>query len=460
MPISFHFSGEAEKAPRLFNSLGLSKTRLHFLPTFEKNKDKYAVYAQKIILKQGKTVPKNNWRFVYHRVENSNVVYKINKSSLQKRLGITSKELKNVTNHHYENLIQQKLSEKGVQFQQEAPRQEQKEKPLTSGTSPISSPANKVSPAIQSIIDYMVGKEQAKLFIAVGSHNHEVIFRKDDKSPLDKAFITSHLIAQLGNQDLKQLDSNNLNYRLYAKRSDGCYFQAYKQQRDIGHTSYGKATSYIPDLEKGDFVLIKEPIEQLKQSIENLKTSQKKLQEPIQELEELLEKEKKSTVSRPKITQTPPDSNDSYGVQLFSKWLGGRDEYYQLPALDLSKLEKWTDHKTRPSNIPLEKVTAPIMRGTNGFPDSDYLIVKFRINIGPRDYGPGMQVFWTVTENGQHYRGDCHSDDTYMDLKTGFGVIRKKDETDSDLLNELLTKGEIKRPHWSTKEEVHIELIK
>lgn len=119
MDISFHFSGKAEKAPRLSNSLGLSKTRLHFYPGAPKNKDKYAVYAEKIILKEGKTVPKNNWRFVYQQDGNSNVVYKINKASLQKRLGISAKELKGVTDHHYENLIQQKLSEKGVQFNQE-----------------------------------------------------------------------------------------------------------------------------------------------------------------------------------------------------------------------------------------------------------------------------------------------------------------------------------------------------
>lgn len=148
MPISLHFSGEAEKAPWLFNSLGLSKTRLHFYPGFEKNKDKYAVYAEKIILKEGQAIPKNNWRFVYHQDGNSNVVYKINKGSLQKRLGITSKELKGVTNHHYENLIQQKLSEKGVQFQQEAPRQEPKQSSRPALNSVIDQPTTPLVEAI------------------------------------------------------------------------------------------------------------------------------------------------------------------------------------------------------------------------------------------------------------------------------------------------------------------------
>lgn len=109
MGISFHFSGKPEKAPRLINSLGASKTRLHFRADYKKGKDKYAVFAKQILLERGKTLPEGKGRFIYHRVENSNVVYKINKASLQKRLGISSKELKSVTDHNYKNLIESKL---------------------------------------------------------------------------------------------------------------------------------------------------------------------------------------------------------------------------------------------------------------------------------------------------------------------------------------------------------------
>jgi hypothetical protein len=88
---------------------------------------------------------------------------------------------------------------------------------------------------------------------------------------------------------------------------------------------------------------------------------------------------------------SPVRIDDTYGVQLFSKWVGGRKKYDQLPVLDLLGLETWRDHKNRPSNIPIAEVTALIMRGTNGFLDSDYLIVKFKIKSGSTDYGPGMK---------------------------------------------------------------------
>lgn len=116
MNLSFNYSDKPEKAPTLWNSFGTAKTRLHFHNDYTVNEDKYAVYAKKITLKEGEVIPKNTWRFVYYKVPNdvNGTVYKINKSSLQKRLGISSAELDNVTNNDYSKLIEQKLIDNKV----------------------------------------------------------------------------------------------------------------------------------------------------------------------------------------------------------------------------------------------------------------------------------------------------------------------------------------------------------
>lgn len=117
--INFHYTGEPEKAPRIPNSLGLKKTRLHFFDAgkYEKGKDKYAVFAKKITFKENEKIPDGiKGRFIYQKIGNSNEFYKINKASLQKRLGIKSADLKSITNHRYEELIQKNLFAKmGIQ---------------------------------------------------------------------------------------------------------------------------------------------------------------------------------------------------------------------------------------------------------------------------------------------------------------------------------------------------------
>lgn len=136
MNLSFNYSSTPEKAPTLWSkfSFGTAKTRLHFYNySGEKGKDLYAVYAKKVTPEEGKKTELGiKGRFIYIQGEKPEIVYKVNKASLQKRLGIEDKELEDVKNNDYSTLIQQKLEKKGIKFinqPKEQPEQESLDKP-------------------------------------------------------------------------------------------------------------------------------------------------------------------------------------------------------------------------------------------------------------------------------------------------------------------------------------------
>lgn len=108
--LNFHYSGKEERAPRIPHSLGLKKTRLHLYDGYTEGNDKFAVFAKKITFKENQKVPEGlKGRFIYQQITGTNDYYKINKRSLQKRLGINSAELKDVKDHNYGGLIEAKL---------------------------------------------------------------------------------------------------------------------------------------------------------------------------------------------------------------------------------------------------------------------------------------------------------------------------------------------------------------
>lgn len=94
---NFQYSGIAETAPRLPNSAGDSKKRLHLFGLQEN--DRFAIAVAKQIMTDGKTSPKPlNWlqRKFYVLVpdpNNKTVWYKVNKNSLTKRFQIDETEL-------------------------------------------------------------------------------------------------------------------------------------------------------------------------------------------------------------------------------------------------------------------------------------------------------------------------------------------------------------------------------
>lgn len=110
MKLSFNHTAK-ERAPSLINSLGTAKSRIHLYDYKGKvGKDPYAIYAKKIEGHAPELTKSEKKRFIIQQdPKNSDIYYKINKGSLQKRLKITSKELNAVTDGHYENLIQKKL---------------------------------------------------------------------------------------------------------------------------------------------------------------------------------------------------------------------------------------------------------------------------------------------------------------------------------------------------------------
>lgn len=114
MGIRFDFRGY-EPAPKLPNSLGKAKGRLHFHQkgTYKFGEDKFAIAAKK--LSTGEAPPKLNWFekkiYILHKDEDSGAYYKINKLSLKKRLGVREKDLKEALKHaKLPVLIERKLA--------------------------------------------------------------------------------------------------------------------------------------------------------------------------------------------------------------------------------------------------------------------------------------------------------------------------------------------------------------
>jgi hypothetical protein len=113
--ISFSYNSP-ERAPKLPNSAGKAKSRIHF-GDFTSGKDPYAIAAKRIITK-GNNPPKlhsfQKKIYILQQDPDPNkagTYYKINKLSLKKRLGISSEELKNAAaSGSVINCIQQKLS--------------------------------------------------------------------------------------------------------------------------------------------------------------------------------------------------------------------------------------------------------------------------------------------------------------------------------------------------------------
>lgn len=144
-----------------------------------------------------------------------------------------------------------------------------------------------------------------------------------------------------------------------------------------------------------------------------------------------------------------------YATHCYSGLVGGREVYDHLPVLDISKLPyKFTGHFGYPNNLRPESISAPIMRGINGYAGYEYLIVKYnQCSKIPGLGGEGVGVHVYFGKNGDRsafdrgHEGDCSSD--YQNaaslewiLKS---IIKKTNFTANyrDKLIELLNEGKL-----------------
>jgi hypothetical protein len=106
MGISFNFiyHNPKETAPPLSNSKGTAKGRIHLLPySGKENKDEYAVAAKLLRVKEGKSPPKSlglidrRYYILVKDPNKDNIYYKINKVSLEKRLGFSKDEITTIS---------------------------------------------------------------------------------------------------------------------------------------------------------------------------------------------------------------------------------------------------------------------------------------------------------------------------------------------------------------------------
>lgn len=63
-------------------------------------------------------------------------------------------------------------------------------------------------------------------------------------------------------------------------------------------------------------------------------------------------------------------------TELMEMIVGGKEAFENLPTLDFSKIT-WVGGSGYPDSIPSDAVKYPIMRGINGYPGYEYLIVKY-----------------------------------------------------------------------------------
>ncbi|MBA3238826.1 MAG: hypothetical protein H0T62_10855 [Parachlamydiaceae bacterium] len=101
------------------------------------------------------------------------------------------------------------------------------------------------------------------------------------------------------------------------------------------------------------------------------------------------------------------NAEENFAFQKFSRYVGGKENFENLPLLDFSKLP----HKFRgggyPDMVPPESVTAPIMRGINGFEDYEYLILKYVTDIYGVG-GVGIYVIFCAKDGSQSAGTDSH----------------------------------------------------
>lgn len=123
------------------------------------------------------------------------------------------------------------------------------------------------------------------------------------------------------------------------------------------------------------------------------------------------ESEKSTSTSDKKVENPPQPKIDwkkleasSSNQELMETVVGGKEAYEALPELDLSKLTKWVGGTGYPDSFQLEDITAPVMRGINGYPEHKYLIIKFKIS---GTLGVGAHVFFWSDANTNNVR-DCH----------------------------------------------------
>lgn len=128
---------------------------------------------------------------------------------------------------------------------------------------------HKDSVILKTITDFASGKEQAKLFIRFvdptkddydgwsAPEAYQIIFRKEDGTPLDKDFITSTYVKEMQYRDKKLEHKEKVGYNLYAKSPEGDWSY-------IGRRNNGAMTEIrelpqdeIPDLDQhGNFELV------------------------------------------------------------------------------------------------------------------------------------------------------------------------------------------------------------
>lgn len=157
-----------------------------------------------------------------------------------------------------------------------------------------------------------------------------------------------------------------------------------------------------------------------------------------------------------------------YGAERFIYYLGGQENFEKLPTLDLAALgtikiyigngqyidrPAWAplDYPDSISLTALEDINSDFIRGVNGLPGYEYLIVKYKDFYN----SPGIFVFFSHNDNGHYggckiHGGGCATDlDSLMSDHLTYEVNDHNDSrntrklTSREKLRELFTKGTI-----------------
>lgn len=120
---------------------------------------------------------------------------------------------------------------------------------------------------------------------------------------------------------------------------------------------------------------------------------------------------------------------------VFYDLLGGKDKYDNLPILDFSTLKQWNGNSNYQESISFDDVTASIMKGINGKPDHQYLVIKFIAN-GKK----GLSVLISMNLNNSNFIEFHCAGESFLEWRIS-EVRNMTSFTKSQLYKKLLTEG-------------------